>query len=154
MKQSLLLMFAAAALSAPLYAQTPVQETATPTRPRYATLVPVHFDYNKTAIRADDRAGLDATADILKANPDARINIVGNTDARGDEDYNRRLGLRRAVAIKAYLVEKGISADRLNVESMGESQPADPADNEDAWAKNRRVEFRVIGDAPLRLPSR
>lgn len=129
-------------------------ETARPTRPRFVVITPVYFDFDAIAIRADASEGLLKTVDVLRANPDARIRIVGHTDERGSTAYNDRLGRRRAAAVKSFLVEHGISADQLETASAGEREPADAGHDEEAWSKNRRVEFQVPGDTPLRLPQR
>lgn len=129
-------------------------ETARPTRPRFVAIAPVYFDFDAIAIRADASDGLLKTADVLRANPDARIRIVGHTDEHGSASYNDRLGRRRAAAVKSFLVEHGISTDQLETASAGEREPAEAGHDEEAWSKNRRVEFKVLGDTPLRLPQR
>jgi peptidoglycan-associated lipoprotein len=70
--------------------------------------------------------------------------LEGHCDERGTVEYNLSLGEKRAKAVKDYLVGLGISADRLSIISYGKERPADPGHNEEAWAKNRRVEFRII----------
>ena len=72
------------------------------------------------------------------------IKIEGHCDERGTVEYNLGLGDRRAMSVKNYLIDLGISADRIETISYGKERPVDPGHNEDAWAKNRRAEFRVI----------
>ena len=133
--------------------QTPEpQPTATPKPPAYVTLVPVYFDYDKADIRPDARETLLAAVAVLNKNGSAEISIVGNTDERGSDAYNMRLGRQRAENVKAFLIEQGVADSRLTILSNGEKQPADPGHDEDAWAKNRRVDFKVKGDAPLVKP--
>lgn len=113
----------------------------------------IHFDYDMSDIRPDDKAMLDSKVPILKANGGVRIRITGFCDERGSDEYNIALGMRRATAAKEYLVRAGIDAARIEVASLGREKPVDPSSNEGAWAKNRRDEFDVIaGGQNLRAP--
>jgi peptidoglycan-associated lipoprotein len=115
----------------------------------------IHFDFDKSNIRAgEDTQVLDQKFAILQANPGLQIEIVGNCDERGSDEYNLALGNRRALAAKQYLVSRGISADRISTRSMGEENPINPAHNEEAWAQNRRDEFNVTagGDVLMKPP--
>ncbi|HEX6940332.1 MAG TPA: OmpA family protein [Longimicrobiales bacterium] len=103
----------------------------------------VHFDYDKYDIRPMDQETLRRKVSVLRANPDVRVRIVGHADERGSDEYNLALGLRRANAVKDFLVGFGLDASRFETVSMGEEQPIDPASNEAAWAQNRRAEFQV-----------
>jgi peptidoglycan-associated lipoprotein len=87
---------------------------------------------------------------ILAANSGAQIRIDGYCDERGSAEYNLALGNRRAAAAKRYLVDHGISADRITTASYGEERPLDPGHTETAWTLNRRGEFEVTS-APDRL---
>ncbi len=109
----------------------------------------IHFEFNKAEIQGGDQALLDQKIAILQKNPGLRIQIAGNCDERGSQEYNLALGNRRANAAKQYLVTHGIDAGRIETVSNGEERPLDPAHNEDAWAKNRRDEFTILagGDA-------
>ena len=82
--------------------------------------------------------------EFLKDKPALRIKIVGHTDSRGSSQYNKDLSERRALALKNKLIEKGISADRLEHEGMGDTRPVAPNDTEENRAKNRRVEIVII----------
>jgi peptidoglycan-associated lipoprotein len=104
----------------------------------------VYFDFDKYNLRPDARTALDHDAEMLKEFPDAMIMLEGHCDERGTVEYNLSLGEKRAKAAKDYLVGLGISPDRLSIISYGKERPADPGHNEAAWAKNRRVEFRII----------
>jgi peptidoglycan-associated lipoprotein len=117
--------------------------------------VPVYFDYDKSDIRDDQKATLEAKIPIFLANADMRIRVAGHTDNRGSDEYNLALGQRRAAEVKRYLVARGIDAGRIDVVSFGEERPAVNADNEAAWARNRRDEFEIIAGAnPFRLPNK
>jgi outer membrane protein OmpA-like peptidoglycan-associated protein len=101
----------------------------------------VHFDFDKAVIRSDSLAILREAANTLKENPAVHVVVEGYTDSQGTEAYNQRLSLRRAEAVKAYLVKLGVAADRLTVRGKGESQPVASNDTEEGRAENRRVEL-------------
>lgn len=113
----------------------------------------IHFDFDMSDIRPDDRALLDRKAAILGANNGLRVRISGHADERGSDEYNLALGSRRAAAAKTYLVNKGIDAGRIETVSFGEERPLEPGHDETAWAANRRDEFEVTaGGQNLRNP--
>jgi peptidoglycan-associated lipoprotein len=101
-----------------------------------------YFDYDKSDIRPDAQQTLTADADFLKAHPGIRFTIEGHCDERGSEEYNLGLGDRRANAAKNFLVNLGVSADRIGTISYGKSRPTCTESNEDCWQKNRRGHFR------------
>ena len=98
----------------------------------------IFFDFDKSDIRADQRPRIDAWADWLKRYPQVTVVIEGNCDERGTREYNLALGERRANSAKAYLVAKGIDANRIQTISYGKERPAVLGSNEEAWAQNRR----------------
>jgi peptidoglycan-associated lipoprotein len=104
----------------------------------------IHFDFDKSTIRPGDARVLDEKTPILLANPHVRIQIAGNCDERGSDEYNLALGNRRAIAAKRYLVEHGIEESRIETVSYGEERPLDPGHNEVAWAKNRNDRFEIL----------
>jgi peptidoglycan-associated lipoprotein len=113
----------------------------------------VHFEFDKSDIRPEDRGILDTKAAILSANSGLRLRISGHADERGSDEYNLALGNRRGAAVKTYLVNKGIDAGRLEVVSYGEERPLAPGHDEASWAENRRAEFEVTaGGSNLRQP--
>jgi peptidoglycan-associated lipoprotein len=113
----------------------------------------VHFDYDDSTIRADAQESLARKVPLLRANPDVRLRVAGHADERGSVEYNLALGMRRANAVRDYLVGFGIAVDRFDTISMGEDMPMDPRSNEQAWALNRRAEFSVsAGGATLIVP--
>lgn len=114
----------------------------------------INFDFDRSEIRPGrDTEVLERKLQVLNANPELRIEIVGHCDERGSDEYNLALGNRRALSAKQWLVSRGISPDRITTRSMGEEQPLDPGHNEEAWAKNRRAEFVITaGGEVLRRP--
>jgi peptidoglycan-associated lipoprotein len=114
---------------------------------------PIYFDYDQSEIRADAKEAIDAKLPLLRANPSMRIRIEGNTDARGSNEYNIALGLRRANAARRYLVAQGIDNARFDVVSYGEERSVDQATTEAAYAKNRRDDFVItVGGDNIQLP--
>jgi OmpA-OmpF porin, OOP family len=108
------------------------------------TLESIEFEYDKAIIRPISFPTLDAIVQSLVDNPE--INVVevrGHTDERGDDGYNLDLSERRAKSVLAYLTSHGIASDRLTSTGYGEKLPIDLRHNEEAWAKNRRVEFQI-----------
>lgn len=105
----------------------------------------IRFPYNSTQGELDGRVNeyLDKLAARLQQTNE-RITLTGHTDNTGEEDFNQRLGLARANAIQRVLVSKGIAADRITVESRGESQPVMSNDTEAGKRENRRVEVRLV----------
>lgn len=105
------------------------------------------FDFDKSVIKPEGRSRLDGFITSLNgsnAKYDTVI-VIGHTDSIGSDAYNLRLGLRRAEAVKAYLVSKGIDSRTIKTDSRGEREPV--ADNKTAAgrAKNRRVIIEVTG---------
>lgn len=120
---------------------------------RAAFATAIYFDYDRSDLRDDSRAMLDAKLPLLRANPNVRIRIAGHADERGSDEYNIALSQRRAASAKRYLVDQGIPADRIDVVGFGEERPAAMGTNEDAWARNRRDEFEIIvGGETIRVP--
>ena len=106
------------------------------------------FDFDKSVLKPEGKAKLDDLASKVKAINLEVIIAVGHTDSVGSDAYNQKLSVRRAEAVKAYLVTKGIEKNRVYTEGKGEKQPV--ADNKTAEgrAKNRRVEIEVVGTRP------
>lgn len=101
-----------------------------------------NFDQSDLSQAARDVLSKNAAA-MLKAQPNAKIKIEGNCDDRGSAEYNLALGERRANSALKYLVNMGVSADRLSVVSYGKERPAVAGNDEAAWAKNRRDDFVI-----------
>lgn len=103
----------------------------------------VHFDFDSSVLSAEAQQILLDKAQWLRKNPGVSVVIEGHCDERGTNEYNMALGERRARAAYEYLVLLGIEAGRLTIISYGEEYPAVPGSNEEAWAKNRRDEFKA-----------
>jgi peptidoglycan-associated lipoprotein len=103
----------------------------------------VHFDFDSSELTAAAKALLKDKAAWLTGNASASVTIEGHCDERGTTEYNLALGDRRATAVKAYLVDLGIAAARMNTISYGEEKPVDSGKTEIAWAMNRRAHFAV-----------
>ncbi|HSQ30998.1 MAG TPA: peptidoglycan-associated lipoprotein Pal [Gemmatimonadaceae bacterium] len=113
----------------------------------------VHFEFDQSDLRAEDRAILDAKVPILQANSNVTIRISGHADERGSDEYNLALGQRRAAAVKQYLVQHGIADSRIETVSYGEERPIAQGSDEGAYAQNRRAEFEITaGPQTLRAP--
>jgi len=98
----------------------------------------VHFDYDKSDIKDEDRGTLQRQAAWLQKYPQVRVQIQGNCDERGTREYNLALGARRANAVKEFLVSLGISGERVDTISYGKERPVCSESTEDCWAQNRR----------------
>jgi peptidoglycan-associated lipoprotein len=110
----------------------------------------LHFDYDRADLSPEDLAQLESKRQILVAHPDLVIQIAGNADERGPDEYNLALGERRASAAKRWLLGAGIAASRISIVSWGEERPLAPGHEENSWAKNRRDEFLVVRSAQQR----
>jgi peptidoglycan-associated lipoprotein len=120
---------------------------------RATLMTAVHFDYDQSELRPDDRAILDAKVPILQANPNVKIRVAGHTDERGSDEYNLALGQRRAATVKRYLIDHGITDARIETISYGEERPVAQGSDESAYAQNRRAEFEITaGEQALRAP--
>lgn len=123
--------------SAPAPAPVPIPAPA----PVMTQLVGVNFDFDRSTIRPEDFGNLDKDVATLKEWGNVKVEVAGHTDSVGTERYNTGLSLRRAEAVRSYLVGKGVAAERLTVKAYGESQPvADNATDEGRF-RNRRVEL-------------
>jgi OOP family OmpA-OmpF porin len=100
-----------------------------------------YFDFDKAELKPMYYGSLDAVVNVMKANPDLKVQLDGHTCDLGKAQYNQKLSERRAKAVLDYLVNNGIDPQRLSWQGYGETQPAYPNTSEENRAKNRRVEL-------------
>jgi peptidoglycan-associated lipoprotein len=122
------------------------QLASRPTTPPSGTLVmdTIYFEFDQATLTDMAKDTLVRNAEWLRSNANARVQVEGNADERGTNEYNLALGERRATAVKSYLTSLGIDGSRLVVISYGEERPAETGQAEDSWAKNRRVDFKTM----------
>lgn len=106
----------------------------------------VEFEVKSFDLTAAGRALLDEVAAALEGAPEVRVLVEGHTDDRGSESENQTLSERRAEAVVAYLVSKGLAAERFDTIGYGESQPIESNNTADGRARNRRIEFTALLD--------
>lgn len=109
-----------------------------------AAMLPVYYDFDKTNIRVDQEGRLEKNAAFLKGSQNVSIQIEGNCDEKGTNEYNLALGERRAQSAKNYLMNLGVSESRLKTISYGEEKPLLYGHDELSWAQNRRADFVII----------
>ncbi len=104
---------------------------------------PIYFAFDSQDIAGSENGKIQQIASFLQGGG-GQIIIAGFTDERGTAEYNRGLGERRAESVREALIASGASAQNIQTVSFGAEMPADPASNEEAWAKNRRAEIGVV----------
>ncbi len=138
------LVKAAAPAAAPAPAPAPAAAPA-PTSEKVTFAADAFFDFDKSVLKPDGKAKLDDLTSKLQGMNLEVIIAVGHTDSIGTDAYNQKLSVRRAEAVKAYLVSKGIEANRVYTEGKGKKQPVASNKTAAGRAKNRRVEIEVVG---------
>ncbi|MGE4418401.1 MAG: OmpA family protein [Sulfurimonas sp.] len=108
-------------------------------------LLTIYFDFDKFNIRSDMQGNLSTDANIAKTKAkDFSIKLEGNCDEWGSDEYNFALGLKRSNTVKKALVAEGVDASRIAMVSFGESNPVCNDKTRECWAKNRRVDFKLL----------
>ena len=133
---------AAAAEPAPAPAPAPV---AAPTSEKVSFAADAFFDFDKSVLKPEGKAKLEALVSKLQGTDIGVIVATGHTDWTGTDAYNQKLSERRARAVKAFLVSKGVPESRVFTEGKGERQPVADNRSREGRAKNRRVEVEVVG---------
>ena len=123
----------------------PVQKVEAPPPPVAKRLVlrGVNFDFDKAVIRSQDVPILEEAVRTLKSEGMPGVIAIGHTDSVGSDAYNQKLSVRRADAVRTWLVNNGIPRDKVVVEGRGESDPVASNDTADGRAQNRRVELKI-----------
>ncbi len=109
--------------------------------PQACNWEPVQFGFNEFSLDSEAQRRLSELADCIKATS-GRVTLEGHADERGTEEYNLQLSNRRAASVKRYLSDLGVASNRLETVGYGETRPLSSASTEEAYAQNRRVEFR------------
>ena len=123
----------------------PAPEKPKPVAETVTFAADVLFDFDTSVIKPEGRSKLDDISGKAKGVNLEVVIAIGHADSTGSDAYNQRLSVRRAESVKAYLVSKGIEANRVYTEGKGEKQPVADNKTRDGRAKNRRVEIEVIG---------
>lgn len=103
------------------------------------------FDFDKSVVKPEGKLALDQMLESLKNMNTEVMVTVGHTDSIGSDDYNQALSIRRAEAVKAHLISRGVAADRVYTEGQGERQAVADNSTSEGRAKNRRVIVEVVG---------
>lgn len=104
----------------------------------------VFFDFDESVPKEESIPELERVVEYLKENPEKNVQIEGHTDDQGTDDYNYKLSLDRANAVREYLISKGIEGSRISAVGYGKRQPLVPEKTEEARAMNRRVEMKIL----------
>lgn len=109
----------------------------------------VFFEVDSDVIKTESYTLLDEVSATIMANPQlGRIEVAGHTDSDGSDQYNLELSQRRVESVRNYLIGKGVDGARLVAKGYGESAPIASNKSKDGKAKNRRVEFNILGEEP------
>ena len=101
----------------------------------------IHFEFDSFLLSQESRDILYSNAEYMLKKYKGKVVLEGHCDERGSDEYNLALGENRANAAKNYLLTLGVPAEQLSIVSYGEEKPVDSGHTEEAWAKNRRVDF-------------
>lgn len=111
------------------------------TRLNNVAVEPLYFGYDSFVLPPAEISKIQNVVSILQQNPNYVMIIEGHCDERGSNEYNLSLGEQRALAVRNYIIDSGIAAERIQSRSFGEERPAVQGTGEGAWSLNRRGEF-------------
>ncbi|UVW28548.1 OmpA family protein [Massilia sp. H6] len=140
----------AAAPAAPVAAPVVAAPEPVPSSEKVSIAAEALFDFDKSIVKPEGKAALDEFMAKLEGMNTEVMIAVGHTDSVGTDAYNDKLSMRRADAVKAYMVSKGLDPARLYTEGKGESQPVADNATAEGRAKNRRVTIEVVGTRTVR----
>ncbi len=101
----------------------------------------IYFEFDSAKLTSESIEILEVHGNFIAGNGEVSVRLEGHADERGSREYNIALGDRRAQSVRRVLLFQGASTDQVDTVSYGEEQPAMQGHNEEAWAKNRRVEL-------------
>ena len=101
----------------------------------------IYFEFDSAKLSSESIAILETHGNFIAGNGEVTVRLEGHADERGSREYNIALGDRRAQSVRRVLLFQGASTDQIDTVSYGEEQPAVFGHNEEAWARNRRVEL-------------
>jgi peptidoglycan-associated lipoprotein len=113
----------------------------------------VFFETDRATLRADQRPVLERQARWMSQHQQVQVSVEGHADERGTREYNLALGQRRAEAVRAFLANYGIDADRFATISYGKERPLVEGEGEESWSRNRRAEFAITGGEITTVPA-
>jgi OOP family OmpA-OmpF porin len=120
-----------------------VDEVGCPKLPDLSELEGITFRFDKSNVIPTPNEILDRAVELLAAYPDVKVEIHGHTDSVGSEDYNMKLGLRRAESVKQYLADHGVNVENMTTKSFGETKPMATNDTKEGRKQNRRIHFVI-----------
>ncbi len=115
--------------------------------------IKIYFDCNKADLREDHISILKNAVRTLQRNPEADILITGNCDARGSDEYNLKLGKKRGEVVEQFMIEQGISEDRIKIVSRGKLDAAAPLSDLDGMQKDRNAQFVIAEVEEIMIPA-
>jgi OmpA-OmpF porin, OOP family len=139
------------------YAAEITREMKVTRKPKEAVTIPnFQYEFGRSDLTADSKAALDKLlVSMMVANPEIVVEIQAHTDSKGNDAYNQKLSQKRADNIVNYVISKGITPERIKGIGYGEAKPIAPnehpdgSDNPEGRAKNRRTEFKIIGEVAV-----
>ena len=112
------------------------------------------FDFDKAVLKPAGKASINDAVSKMKQAHVTAVSATGHTDSIGKPEYNKKLGLRRAQAVKDYMATQGVAASTVTVDSKGETQPVASNKTKEGRSKNRRVEIEFDGEETVTVPAK